>query len=323
MEPYIKRCAATKIQSAEKLMYICKNQLGIEKEYEQKVLPDGKLNIDGFICVFDVSVVPNRALEKQVEFTIAILNNLMKIKKPVILVTTKNDAANETYVKEIEKLVQKKEFKGMISVIETSAHENINIDLPFLILAQTIDRCKIRAKPIPYLEALRLKKEHTEIATEAFLRLIRLHVLDYRTLWSQTAKKLSTHKEWIYFINLFGISGTQKVFRQHIKKLKEDELSKKIVYFMDLLPSVLQEFVPDANVFNDVEWDSVQELIKCHSDLPKYFYQCPDDLPWTDYVLNNENNETRIPFEVLNTKEAITVFKNHLNNLQQQQQKLE
>jgi len=29
MEPYAKRCAATKIQSAEKLMYICKNQLGL------------------------------------------------------------------------------------------------------------------------------------------------------------------------------------------------------------------------------------------------------------------------------------------------------
>ena len=37
MEPYAKRCASTKITSAEKLMYICKNQLGIEKEYEQKV----------------------------------------------------------------------------------------------------------------------------------------------------------------------------------------------------------------------------------------------------------------------------------------------
>lgn len=28
MEPYSKRCAATKLTSAEKLMYICKNQLG-------------------------------------------------------------------------------------------------------------------------------------------------------------------------------------------------------------------------------------------------------------------------------------------------------
>jgi len=29
MDPYTKRCAATKITSAEKLMYICKNQLGM------------------------------------------------------------------------------------------------------------------------------------------------------------------------------------------------------------------------------------------------------------------------------------------------------
>lgn len=28
MEPYVKRCANTKLTSAEKLMYICKNQLG-------------------------------------------------------------------------------------------------------------------------------------------------------------------------------------------------------------------------------------------------------------------------------------------------------
>jgi len=30
MEPYVKRCAATKLTSAEKFMYICKNQLGTD-----------------------------------------------------------------------------------------------------------------------------------------------------------------------------------------------------------------------------------------------------------------------------------------------------
>jgi len=29
MDPYIKRCVATKIESPEKLMYICRSQLGI------------------------------------------------------------------------------------------------------------------------------------------------------------------------------------------------------------------------------------------------------------------------------------------------------
>ena len=30
-EPYVRRCAGTRLNSAEKLMYICKNQLGKEK----------------------------------------------------------------------------------------------------------------------------------------------------------------------------------------------------------------------------------------------------------------------------------------------------
>ena len=69
MEPYVKRCAATRLFSAEKLMYICKSQLGIEKEYEQKVLPDGRLNIDGFIVVYDVSAVPGKKIYRDVVLT--------------------------------------------------------------------------------------------------------------------------------------------------------------------------------------------------------------------------------------------------------------
>lgn len=185
-------------------MYICKNQLGIEKEYEQKVLPDGKLNIDGFVCVFDVSVVPSRSLEKQIEIVAAILNNLIKTKKPVVLVTTKNDDANEIYVREAEKLVQRKEYKGAITLVETSAHENINIDLAFILLAQMIDRSKMRSKVISYMEAARMRKEIMDVATEAFQRLVKTHVADCRALWSHTNKKLSSHKDWIYFVQQFG-----------------------------------------------------------------------------------------------------------------------
>lgn len=61
--------------------------LGIEKEYEQKVLPDGKISIDGFLCVFDVSAVPNRPVEKQVDTVCNMLNNIVKTKKPVVLVS--------------------------------------------------------------------------------------------------------------------------------------------------------------------------------------------------------------------------------------------
>jgi len=70
----------------------------------------------------------------------------MKTKKPVVLVTTKNDEANEVYVKEAERLLQRKEFKGALPLVETSAHENINVDQAFITLAQLIDRTKGRPK---------------------------------------------------------------------------------------------------------------------------------------------------------------------------------
>ncbi|XP_029033952.1 rho GTPase-activating protein 190 isoform X4 [Osmia bicornis bicornis] len=322
MEPYAKRCAATKITSAEKLMYICKNQLGIEKEYEQKVLPDGKLNIDGFLCVFDVSVVPNRSIEKQVDIVANILNSLMKTKKPIILVTTKNDDANEQYVKEAEKLVIRKEYKGSILIVETSAHENINIDLAFMILAQLIDKTKMRSKVTPFAEAARSRKELLDASTESLQRLIRIHVTDYRALWSQASKKLAQHKEFSTFVELFGIDATQRLFRRHIKKLKDEQVAKKIQGYLDMLPDILHEICPDITNLINEEWSAVQQYIKEHPDFHQYFYECPEDIPWIDCDFG-ENNGTKIPYDVLETPEAETVFKNHINVLQQEQRRLE
>ncbi|XP_024940341.1 rho GTPase-activating protein 190 isoform X7 [Cephus cinctus] len=322
MEPYSKRCAATKITSAEKLMYICKNQLGIEKEYEQKVLPDGKLNIDGFLCVFDVSVVPNRSIEKQVEIVANILNNLMKTKKPMVLVTTKNDDANEQYVKEAEKLVMRKEYKGSILMVETSAHENINIDVAFMLLAQLIDKTKMRSKVTAFAEAAKARKELLDASTESLQRLIRIHVTDYRALWSQASKKLAQHKEFTTFVELFGIDETQRLFRRHIKKLKDEQVAKKIQGYLDMLPDVLHEICPDISNLINEEWSIVQQYIKEHPDFHQYFYECPEDIPWIDYDFG-ENNSSKIPYDVLETPEAETVFKNHVNALQQEQRRLE
>ena len=106
---------------------------GLEKEFDQRLMPDGKVNIDGFLVVFDVSLVPNRTLEKQVETTAQILNSLLKSKKPIVLATTKNDEGNEIFVREAERLLNRKEYKGIIPLVETSSHENINVDQAFFL----------------------------------------------------------------------------------------------------------------------------------------------------------------------------------------------
>lgn len=70
------------------------------------------------------------------------------------------------------------------------------------------------------------------------------------------------------------------------------------------------------------EWSTVQQMIKEHQEFHQYFYECPEDIPWIDYDFG-ENNGSKIPYEVLETPEAETVFKNHVNALQQEQRRLE
>ncbi|KAL0271513.1 UNVERIFIED_CONTAM: hypothetical protein PYX00_008585 [Menopon gallinae] len=322
MEPYVKRCSAIKLTSAEKLMYICKNQLGIEKEYEQKVLPDGKINIDGFLCVFDVSNIPGRPIEKQVEIVSAILNNIMKTKKPVVLVTTKNDEAVDSYVKEAEKLINRKEYKNGILMVETSAHENVNVDLAFILVAQLIDRTKGRCKIIPFAEADGRRKELGDSVTQTFQNLIRSQVTDFTALWTHTLKKLSQHPDLMHYVALFGIDNAQRLFRRHIKKLKEEHVKKRIQGYMEMLPDILQEMVPDLSSLRDCDWATVQRHIQEHPDFHQYFFECPEDIPWTECDLE-EIGHNLIPFDVLDSTEAETVYKNHVNALQQDQKRLE
>lgn len=321
MEPYVKRCAATKITSAEKLMYICKNQLGIEKEYEQKFLTDGKFSVDGFICVFDVSIVPNRSIDKQVEIVAAILNSLLKTKKPVVLVTTKNDDADPGYLREVDRFIQRKEYKGVLPLVETSAHENVNVDQAFILLAQMIDKCKFRTKISSYLEAARMRKEMMDAASESFMRLIRLHITNYHTTWSQTIKILNAHNEWIYFVQIFGLDGTQRLFRRHIKMLKEEQVAKRVAHYMEMLPDILHKLNADTDT--DCDWNLIKINLKSHPEFYQYFYECPEDIPWTECELESDNEETRIPINVLDTNDAETVFKNYINLLQQEKQQSE
>ena len=50
----------------------------------------------------------------------------MKSKKPIVLATTKNDEAFDGFVREAEKLVSRKEFKGMIA--HTAAKLMIDVE---------------------------------------------------------------------------------------------------------------------------------------------------------------------------------------------------
>lgn len=311
-EPYYKRCASTRLCSAEKLMYVCKNQLGIEKEYEQKYLNDGRFNVDAFVCVFDVSEVQGRSVDRAVEYTALILNNLLKTKKPIVLATTKHDEANEYYVREAERLLNKKEFRGIIPLIETSAHHNVNVDLAFITCLQLLDRTRRGIKIIPYYDALRLRKETLEFANEAYQSLIRNQVTDYRAIWNAAYKKLSQSQDFLNYCDLFGQENAHKTFKRHVKKLKDDYVSRQMQNYLRVLPVVFNELFPDIESMGEsLDWESVKLKISAHPDFDQYFVN-DYDKPWYEIV---ETTDNRLPFDLLDTPEAEQYFIDHKSSL--------
>ena len=230
------------------------NVAGMETEtgYEQKLMPDGKLGIDGILCCFDVSVVSDRSIDKQVEFCLTLLNQALKTKKPVVLVTTKCDAMNQDYVREVEKMLTRKEFKNAnIALVETSAHENVNIESAFLLLAHMMDKSKTRNKVIPYSEAWKARKEVLEVAEEAFRNLMRSKITEFRSTWIAARKKLEKESDYQHFVDLFGTDKARTLVKKHTRQLKDNLVKEKHAIFMKRLPSALKHFLPDLETIGN------------------------------------------------------------------------
>ena len=129
-------------------------------------------------------------------------------------------------------------------IVETSAHENVNVDLAFLVLAQMVDKSKNRMRIVPFAEAARSRKDVLDVVTEGYLRLIRTQVTDFRALWSPTSKRLAPNQDYIHYVDLFGVEDAQRLFRRHVKKLKDEHLARKIKRYMDTLPEILLDLFP-------------------------------------------------------------------------------
>ncbi|ESO03014.1 hypothetical protein HELRODRAFT_173861 [Helobdella robusta] len=325
-DPYYKRCAACKLQSAEKLAYICKNQLGLEHEFDEHLMPDGRFNVDGFICVFDVSTTSNRPIEVQLDHMHCILTQLIRTKKPITIATTKNDQAYKPFAAEVEKLVLKKDLKerGIIPIVETSAHENVNVEAAFMSLVHLIEKTpKNRSKVPSYADAHRVVMETKEITENAFMSLIKSHVgTDYKALWIPIHQQLQSNADFLSYIQLFGTDQAGRVFRKYLITVKEEYIKMKQKKYLERLECVLKEVLPNFDAVADKSWYSMLLWLKKHDKFMSHFVVLPDNMQWMDSALL-DRNDGRIPLDLLETHQAELVYRNYVNHLRVEKRKIE
>ncbi|KAL0810127.1 hypothetical protein ABMA28_010927 [Loxostege sticticalis] len=207
-----------------------------------------------------------------------------------------------------------------------------------------VDKAKARIKVANYAEALRIRRETLDFVTEAFTQLIRIHVQDHKEMWSAASKRLCHYAEWVKFVQQFGNDGTQVVYRRHIRRLKEERAAKKLRKQLAKLPQVLSRMQLPTEDLQENDWPMVVRQLRSHRDFSVYFSEsrAPDsgsesgsDLEsplGTDTTLRVGERATRyqtlgqsqkIPYEILETNEAASVFKTFLHEAQEEQRNYE
>ncbi|XP_026884416.2 rho GTPase-activating protein 35-like [Electrophorus electricus] len=311
LQPYIKRAASTKLASAEKLMYFCTDQLGLEQDFEQKQMPEGKLQVDGFLLCVDVSRGMNRNFDDQMKFVTNLYNHLGKTKKPVVLVLTKCDEGVERYIKDSHTFAI---TKKNLQVVETSARSNVNVDLAFLTLLQLIDKGRGKAKIIPYFEALKHQSQLIASAKDRYEWLVNHMVKNHNETWPNISRRMQTSPEYKEYVFLEGTAKAKKLFQQHIHRLKQEHIERRRKGYLSTLPLALNSLVSELDEIEHLSWAGVQKVLESKKDFDHWFVVL-EDAPWEDTPHLDNMEDERIPFDVLDTTAAEIIFDAHLEHL--------
>ncbi|NWV88169.1 RHG35 protein, partial [Machaerirhynchus nigripectus] len=311
--------AATKLASAEKLMYFCTDQLGLEQDFEQKQMPDGKLPVDGFLLCVDVSRGMNRNFDEQLKFVSNLYNQLAKTKKPVVVVLTKCDEGVERYIRDAHAFAL---GKKNLQVVETSARSNVNVDLAFGTLVQLVDRSRGKAKIIPYFEALKQQSQQIAAAKDKYEWLVGRIVKSHNEAWPNVCRKMQPAPEFQDYVYLEGTQKARKLFLQHVQRLKQEHVERRRKAYLALLPQALDALVPDLDEIDHLSRAKAEKLLEAKPDFLKWFVVL-EETPWDATSHVDSADSERIPLDLLETPAAEQLYEAHLEKLRNERRRAE
>ncbi|NXQ28708.1 RHG35 protein, partial [Alaudala cheleensis] len=309
--------AATKLASAEKLMYFCTDQLGLEQDFEQKQMPDGKLPVDGFLLCVDVSRGMNRNFDEQLKFVSNLYNQLAKTKKPAVVVLTKCDEGVERYIRDAHAFAL---GKKNLQVVETSARSNVNVELAFGTLLQLLDRSRGKAKIVPYFEALKQQSQQIAAAKDKYEWLVGRIVKSHHEAWPGVCRKMQAAPEFQDYVYLEGTPKAKKLFLQHVQRLKQEHVERRRRAYLALLPQALDALVPDLDEIDHLSLAKAEKLLEAKPDFHKWFVVL-DETPWDGHA--DRLDGERIPFDLLETPAAEQLYEAHLEKLRNERKRAE
>ncbi|XP_051942469.1 rho GTPase-activating protein 5 [Hippocampus zosterae] len=318
MQQYAKRAASAKLQSAEKLMYICTDQLGLEQDFEQKQMPDGKLNVDAFVLCVDVGKGCNRKFDDQMKFVNGLYSQIAKSKKPVVVAATKCDDPVEQHLRDLHAFVAGK--KNLV-LAETSARANVNVELCFNALLQQLDKSRAKPKMLPYAEACKVQRQLVASATERFEKLTAQLVRDHRATCKGALAGMRGNPDYEDFVALEGSRKARGMLTKHMAQLKQEHVARRREEYLATLPKTLNNLLSRLDEVEHLTWAEAQSLIRRRPDFHCWFVVL-ERTPW-DASEHADGSDRRIPFDLLATADGERVFRDHVRHLQSEKRRLD
>lgn len=297
IDHYLKRISTTTLRLDEKHSSDLKN------------FSKDKLNLDGFLCIYDLSS------KKTLSDFVILLHSLLKTRRPLIIVTTKNDLIEHqsTISHQFEQTIH--HSFPHIPIIHTSAHEHVNIQSVLELALYACDestRKSFQTKYIPpnYLDASKNEQSLKHIIQSEYRALLNRHVPDFRVMsWEKFYDRWQHHTSIQTFIDMFGKDQAKCFYDEYIDELKR--IARQKLIDERLIP-ILELLIIDPKTKLSRNWDYVRLQMQKH---PRYSTIILPTISWSD----DERNSLVLPEDLLDTLEARQRFEYYLNNRQIEQ----
>ncbi|VDM41307.1 unnamed protein product [Toxocara canis] len=277
-EEYSKRATRTRLESADKLMYICKEQLGLEAEFAHQTLPEGRCCVDGFVYVYDISAVDGRPFQMQSDFALVTLQTALKTKKPVMIAASKADIADESGRKALQRLLSRKELKSAnIPMVEVSAFANVNVTSLFALMTALIEKWKVKPKMCSFGDALSQQRKHEREICERYVAVLRelMPIESWpqrRPTWAKLLNRigLARHLAYTHFVYVFGRAEAKKLYQKHVNEAREFWMQRRLQTQTPRLTHVFADLIGAERV-RTMKWADAKEAICSHPLFDEYF----------------------------------------------------
>ena len=326
---YSKRATATKLLSPGKIMYINRDQVALQSDYDQILMErDGKFQVDGFICIYDVSsdlAQKTNHSDLQEDLLSQLLYNIHRTKKPVIVVATKCDSSNDQLLQRAHQFVHSK--KVSTPLVECSALRYVNVDLGFQVLVQLLDtKNRYRVKLVSYQEGFQNMRENVSKLKDKYYSLVKSSATDTTLLmsWAEFKKLHDNSDAFKEYVFACGLREARQIFNQQAKNIKKHYEDKKLNEYLNKLPDALDELLPSLKSIeaNEWKWDYCQQAIKNHILFDKWFQILPNGLKWNTVEQLFSTSDSRLPLDVLQVERARACFDRHIKKLRESARKI-